>query len=82
MLTDQRMPEMPGTEFLEKVRAQLPKAKRMLMTAYQDISVVMAAINELDVYQVILKPFEQNELVAESPACAGMLMLPNASRKN
>lgn len=63
VLTDQRMPQMLGTEFLEKVRIQLPKAKRMLMTAYQDISVVMAAINELDVYQVILKPFEQNELV-------------------
>ncbi|WDD99778.1 hybrid sensor histidine kinase/response regulator [Thalassomonas actiniarum] len=63
VLTDQRMPQMSGTEFLAKVRSQLPKAKRMLMTAYQDISVVMAAINELDVYQVILKPFEQNELL-------------------
>ncbi|WDE12585.1 hybrid sensor histidine kinase/response regulator [Thalassomonas haliotis] len=63
VLTDQRMPQMAGTEFLAKVRSQLPKAKRMLMTAYQDISVVMAAINELDVYQVILKPFEQNELL-------------------
>ncbi|WDE06117.1 hybrid sensor histidine kinase/response regulator [Thalassomonas viridans] len=63
VLTDQRMPEMSGTELLEQVRGQLPKAKRILMTAYQDISVVMAAINELDVYQVILKPFEQNELL-------------------
>ena len=63
ILTDQRMPEMLGTEFLAKVSTKLPKSKRLLMTAFQDISVVMAAINELDVYQVILKPFEQNELL-------------------
>ena len=44
IMTDQRMPEMTGVEFLKKVRGPHPDATRLLFTGYADISAVIAAI--------------------------------------
>ena len=51
-LSDQRMPEMLGVEFLEKAKEFYPDAKRILLTAYSDIEAAIKAINDvqLDYY--------------------------------
>jgi len=62
VMTDQRMPEMSGVEFLQKVRDPHPDATRLLFTGYADISAVIDAINQGNVYRYIAKPWDPDEL--------------------
>src|SRR5436853_5485722 len=62
VMTDQRMPEMTGTEFLGRLRQSHPDVVRLLFTAYADIKAVTDAINQGRVYRYIAKPWEPEEL--------------------
>lgn len=62
VMTDQRMPEMTGVEFLKFLRDAYPDAIRLLFTAYADIDAVTDAINQGNVYRYISKPWEPHEL--------------------
>ena len=64
VMTDQRMPEMTGVEFLRRLRESHPDVIRLLFTAYADIKAVTDAINQGSVYRYITKPFEPHELQA------------------
>jgi signal transduction histidine kinase len=64
VMTDQRMPEMTGVEFLKRLRETHPDVIRLLFTAYADIKAVTDAINQGSVYRYITKPFEPQELQA------------------
>lgn len=60
-LTDQRMPEMSGVDFLEKAKAVFPAAKRVLLTAYSDIEAAVKAINEVQLDFYLTKPWDPPE---------------------
>src|SRR5260370_24838243 len=62
VMTDQRMPEMTGVEFLKHLRESYPDTTRLLFTAYADIDAVTDAINQGSVYRYISKPWEPHEL--------------------
>ena len=62
VMSDQRMPEMSGVEFLGRARADHPEAIRLLFTGYADIRAVIDAINEGNVYRYITKPWDPDEL--------------------
>jgi signal transduction histidine kinase len=62
VMTDQRMPEMTGVQFLSKVRGDYPEAIRLLFTGYADIRAVIDAINQGNVYRYITKPWDPDEL--------------------
>jgi signal transduction histidine kinase len=62
IMTDQRMPDMTGVEFLKQARDPHPDATRLLFTGYADISAVIAAINQGNVYRYIAKPWDPDEL--------------------
>src|SRR5271168_3591207 len=62
VMTDQRMPEMTGVEFLKRLRQSHPEVVRLLFTAYADIKAVIDAINQGSVYRYIPKPFDPQEL--------------------
>jgi signal transduction histidine kinase len=64
VMTDQRMPEMTGVEFLKRLRESHPEVIRLLFTAYADIKAVTDAINQGSVYRYITKPFEPQDLQA------------------
>lgn len=64
VMTDQRMPEMTGVEFLACLRDRQPETVRLLFTAYSDLQAVMDAINKGNVYRYITKPFQADELKA------------------
>jgi thioredoxin reductase (NADPH) len=57
IISDQRMPEMEGTEFLQKAREIYPDAKQVLLTAYSDINAAINAINTVKLDYYLLKPW-------------------------
>ena len=60
-LSDQRMPEMLGVDFLEKAMATYPQAKRVLLTAYSDTDAAIKAINDVQLDYYLLKPWNPPE---------------------
>jgi signal transduction histidine kinase len=62
VMTDQRMPQMTGVEFLHRVRGAHPDAIRLLFTGYADIRAVIDAINQGNVFRYITKPWDPDEL--------------------
>ena len=64
VLSDQRMPDISGVEFLKHVKAQCPDLVRILFTAYADFSATEQAINVSEVYRFINKPWQAQELVS------------------
>ena len=60
-LSDQRMPEMLGVEFLELAMVSFPQAKRVLLTAYSDTDAAIKAINEVQLDYYLLKPWNPPE---------------------
>ncbi|HBT88955.1 response regulator [Desulfobacter sp.] len=63
ILSDQRMPGMEGTEFLEKARAITPDTVRFLITGYADINAVAGAVNRGAVHRFITKPWNNDDLL-------------------
>jgi signal transduction histidine kinase len=62
VMSDQRMTEMSGLEFLLRFREVRPGAVRILLTAYPDLQVVLRAITEGLVYRFVLKPWDPDEM--------------------
>jgi thioredoxin reductase (NADPH) len=58
LIADQRMPGMPGTDYLVEARKIVPDAKRVLLTAYADTEAAIAAINEVALDYYLLKPWD------------------------
>lgn len=56
-ISDQRMPEMLGVDFLEKAKTIFPDAKRVLLTAYSDTNAAIKAINEVQLDYYLMKPW-------------------------
>jgi len=64
VLSDQRMPDVTGVQFLERVRSEFPDTVRMLVTAYADLGATIDAINKGHVRRYIRKPWDPEELKA------------------
>lgn len=64
IISDQRMPEMNGTEFLSKTVDRFPDTIRILLTGYTDVEDLVEAINSGQVFKYITKPWNPEELKA------------------
>lgn len=62
IISDQRMPNMTGSEFLTIARQRFPRAMRMLLTGFSDLEAVIAAVNEGGIYAYCTKPWDLNDL--------------------
>jgi response regulator RpfG family c-di-GMP phosphodiesterase len=62
VISDQRMPEMTGVEFLEKVLAAFPDPIRILLTGYADMGAVVDAVNKGKIFHYVTKPWNEQEL--------------------
>lgn len=65
IISDMRMPQMNGAQFLEKARALAPNTQRILLTGYADIETTLAAVNQGQINGYIQKPW-QNDLLLRS----------------
>jgi response regulator RpfG family c-di-GMP phosphodiesterase len=65
VLSDQRMPEMNGTEFLKEVKKRYPDILRIILTGYTDVDSISEAINEGHIYKFFLKPWNDQNLKLE-----------------
>ncbi len=61
-ITDQRMPEISGIEFIQMAHNEFPDVIYMLLSAYSDFDVARDAINQGIVYRFILKPWKENDI--------------------
>ena len=62
VVSDMRMPEMNGAQFLEKVREKWPDTVRILLTGYAEIGATIDAINKGQIYRYVSKPWEDNDI--------------------
>ena len=62
VLSDMRMPEMPGSVFLREARRCAPTAVRMLLTGYADSAAAAQAVNDGQIFRFLTKPCEPAEL--------------------
>jgi len=65
ILSDQRMPEMSGTEFLSRVRDLYPNTVRLVLSGYTELGSITDAINRSAIYKFVTKPWEDEVLRAE-----------------
>lgn len=64
ILADQRMPELSGTEFLNRVKDMYPATVRMILSGYTDLKTVTEAINHGAIYKFLTKPWNDEQLLA------------------
>jgi len=64
ILSDQRMPEMSGSEFLGKVKELYPDTVRLVLSGYTDLTSVTDAINRGAIYRFLTKPWDDELLRA------------------
>lgn len=64
ILTDQRMPQLTGLEFLAQAKALQPDATRLLITGVLELDLVIASINKGEIYRFIVKPWLREEFLA------------------
>lgn len=65
IISDQRMPEMTGVEFLSKVKTLYPSIVRVVLSGYSDIGSITEAINKGAIYKYFSKPWDDEELREE-----------------
>ncbi len=65
IISDQRMPEMSGSEFLEKAKQVFPNATRMLLTGYSDMDAIVDAVNRGEIHRYLTKPWNDDDLLLQ-----------------
>lgn len=65
VISDQRMPEMSGVDFLSEVRKKYPETIRIILSGYTDVNSITDAINKGHIYKFLLKPWDEQNLRLE-----------------
>lgn len=80
IISDMRMPEMNGAEFLKRARLLAPDSVRMLLTGQSDQESAIAAINEGQIFRFLTKPCSAESLLANIEAGVSQHRLVTAER--
>ncbi len=69
VISDQRMPEMSGVEFLQKVKDISSDTVRVILSGYADVNIIVDSINQGEVFRFLTKPWNDDELRAAIRQC-------------
>lgn len=69
VISDQRMPDMDGTDLLQKIKQVSPETVRAILSGYANADVIVDSINKGEVYRFIPKPWEIEELKEAVSQC-------------
>jgi len=61
IVTDMRMPEMGGLQLLMTVKEKYPNVIRMVLSGYTQVSTLLTAINQGEIFRFITKPWKLEE---------------------
>ncbi|EDY80924.1 response regulator receiver domain protein [Verrucomicrobiia bacterium DG1235] len=64
IISDHRMPEMTGLEFLDLCKQKQPNASRILITGVLTLNTVVEAVNRGEIFRFLAKPWIREELLA------------------
>lgn len=81
VISDMRMPQMDGAQFLAKVRDLSPTTVRLALTGYVDIDTAMAAVNEGNIFRFLTKPCSKENLLKAIDAALAQYRLINAEKE-
>jgi CheY-like chemotaxis protein len=81
VVSDMRMPEMNGAQFLAEVRRHWPDTTRLLLTGYSEIDAAISAINEGGVFRFLTKPCPPETLLAVVEEAVELNRLVTAERE-
>ena len=62
VISDQRMPDVPGNYFLAKAHELSPRTKLILLTGYSDMSAIIDSVNRAHIFSYIEKPWNIDNL--------------------
>lgn len=62
IVSDQKMPEMEGTDFFKEIYDKHPDIIKILLTGHSNIDILVDSINDCHLFQYILKPFDPDQL--------------------
>jgi response regulator RpfG family c-di-GMP phosphodiesterase len=65
IISDQRMPGMIGSQFLEETKKIFPDAIRFLLTGYSDMDAIISAVNEGGIHRYLTKPWNDEDLMLQ-----------------
>lgn len=81
IISDHKMEEMDGVEFLKRSYEKYPQCVRLLVTAYSDTSILIGAINYGKIYRYIKKPWDPAELLLTVKAAAEYFQLKKENNR-
>lgn len=81
VVSDFKMPEMNGVDFLAKVKDKYPDTVRMMLTGYADLESAMNAINEGNIYRFLTKPCSMELFSKNLYDATGQYQLINAEKE-
>jgi response regulator RpfG family c-di-GMP phosphodiesterase len=81
VISDMRMPQMDGAQFLAKVREISPSTVRLALTGYVDIETAMSAVNEGNIFRFLTKPCSKEDLQRAIAAALEQYSLINAEKE-
>ncbi|MBX2861627.1 MAG: response regulator [Vampirovibrio sp.] len=69
VISDQRMPEMTGAEFLKEVKDRWPQTTRVILSGYAEAEAILDAVNNGAIFKFLVKPWQDQDLKQEIRTC-------------
>lgn len=81
VVSDMRMPEMNGAEFLARARVLAPDTTRILLTGHSELDAAIAAVNEGNIFRFLTKPCPPEVLQPALTAAVGQFELVTGQQR-